>query len=131
MVTASAQNLQIMKLKLLLLVTDTIVDEVPFAELLSNLYSTHHHVEIVKNNDLLEILPKLIWHLDDPSSDSTIVSQYIISNLASKYVKVCLTGIGGDELFGGYGHYLDLRERRLRKIFKEKQFFICIFCKVI
>ena len=45
-------------------------------------------------------LPKLAWHLEDPGR--TILSNYYAAQLASKFVKVVLSGSGGDELFGGY-----------------------------
>jgi asparagine synthase (glutamine-hydrolysing) len=52
------------------------------------------------------MLPKLIWHLDEPVAGPGVFPQYIVSKLASEHVKVVLGGQGGDEIFGGYARYL-------------------------
>ena len=53
-----------------------------------------------------DLLPKLIWHLDEPVAGPGVFPQYIVSKLASEHVKVVLGGQGGDEIFGGYARYL-------------------------
>ncbi len=78
-------------------------DEAPSARLVAKRYRTIHHEVLVKPS-LLQTLPKLIWHLDEPS-DPLAVCQYMISEAASRHVKVVLGGDGGDELFGGYDRY--------------------------
>jgi asparagine synthase (glutamine-hydrolysing) len=54
----------------------------------------------------IDILPKLIYHLDEPVAGPGVFPQYIVSKLASEHVKVVLGGQGGDEIFGGYARYL-------------------------
>jgi len=54
----------------------------------------------------IDLLPKLIWHLDEPVAGPGVFPQYIVSKLASEHVKVVLGGQGGDEIFGGYARYL-------------------------
>lgn len=54
----------------------------------------------------IDYLPKLIYHLDEPVAGPGVFPQYIVSNEASKHVKVMLGGQGGDEIFGGYARYL-------------------------
>jgi len=56
--------------------------------------------------EFIDLLPKLIYHLDEPVAGPGLFPQYIVSNLASKHVKVILGGQGGDEIFGGYSRYL-------------------------
>src|SRR5574338_1404754 len=56
--------------------------------------------------EFIDLLPKLIYHLDEPVAGPGIFPQYIVSRLASEHVKVILGGQGGDEIFGGYTRYL-------------------------
>ncbi|MGH2564322.1 MAG: asparagine synthase (glutamine-hydrolyzing), partial [Ginsengibacter sp.] len=56
--------------------------------------------------EFIDLLPKLIYHLDEPVAGPGLFPQYIVSKLASKHVKVILGGQGGDEIFGGYARYM-------------------------
>ncbi|NVO20137.1 MAG: asparagine synthase (glutamine-hydrolyzing) [Bacteroidetes bacterium] len=56
--------------------------------------------------EFIDLLPMLIYHLDEPVAGPGLFPQYIVSRLASKHVKVILGGQGGDEIFGGYARYL-------------------------
>ena len=76
-------------------------DERRAAELMASYYKTEHYEQVINSGDLGWSLPKLVWHLEDLRVGMSY-SNYYISRLASKFVKVCLTGAGGDELFGGY-----------------------------
>lgn len=78
-------------------------NELPFAKLVAEQYKTKHHEQVVQA-DLVHLVPKMIWHLDEPS-DPFGVGVYLVSELASKYVKVALSGDGGDELFAGYDRF--------------------------
>jgi asparagine synthase (glutamine-hydrolysing) len=57
-------------------------------------------------NDFIELLPRLIWHMDEPEAGPGLFPQYMVSQLARKEVKVVLGGQGGDEIFGGYTRYV-------------------------
>jgi asparagine synthase (glutamine-hydrolysing) len=61
---------------------------------------------IPTEQEFIELLPKLIWHLDEPVAGPGVFPQYIVSKLASEHVKVVLGGQGGDEIFGGYARYI-------------------------
>jgi asparagine synthase (glutamine-hydrolysing) len=78
-------------------------DEAPAARLVARKYGTIHHEQTLSPS-LIETLPELVWHLDEPS-DPLSVCQYLISAFARRHVKVVLGGEGGDELFGGYDRY--------------------------
>ena len=80
-------------------------NELPHARLVARALGTEHH-EIVVQPNISELLPKLIWHLDEPIADSACLTTYLVSKLARERVTVILSGVGGDELFGGYRRYL-------------------------
>lgn len=76
-------------------------DERQKAEYLSNLYKTEHYEVVLKAGDMERVMPKLVWHLEDLRVGQCYPNYYA-SRLASKFVKVVLSGAGGDELFAGY-----------------------------
>jgi asparagine synthase (glutamine-hydrolysing) len=80
-------------------------DEMSYARLVSHHFSTEHHEFIVKPN-AIEILPKLVWHYNEPFADSSAIPTYYVANVTKDYVKVVLTGDAGDENFAGYPRYL-------------------------
>ncbi len=76
-------------------------DERRDAELLANHFKTEHYEQVINAGDLRWSLPKVVHHLEDLRVGMSYPNYYI-SRLASKFVKVCLQGTGGDELYGGY-----------------------------
>jgi asparagine synthase (glutamine-hydrolysing) len=76
-------------------------DERLKAERMSYRFRTEHYETVLKAGDMERCLPALIWHLEDPRVGQSYPNYYI-SRLASKFVKVVLSGSGGDELFAGY-----------------------------
>jgi asparagine synthase (glutamine-hydrolysing) len=65
-----------------------------------------NHKEIVVTPDVVGLLPKLLWHMDEPIADTAFITTWLVSEFARKDVTVILSGVGGDELFGGYRRYL-------------------------
>jgi asparagine synthase (glutamine-hydrolysing) len=76
-------------------------DERPMANIIAQKYGTDHH-EIVIRPDVGSVLPRIVQAYDEPFADPSAIPSFYISEYASKFVKVILTGDGGDELFGGY-----------------------------
>lgn len=76
-------------------------DERARAEAMSYHFKTEHYEMVLKAGDMERCLPKLAWHLEEPRVGQSYPNFYA-AQLASKFVKVVLSGGGGDELFGGY-----------------------------
>lgn len=76
-------------------------DERRFAELVSYTFGTEHFEQVIKAGDIRWSLPRVVWHLEDLRLGMSYPNYYI-ARLASRFVKVCLSGAGGDELFAGY-----------------------------
>jgi asparagine synthase (glutamine-hydrolysing) len=76
-------------------------DERVKAEAMSARFKTEHYEMVLKAGDMERCLPRLAWHLEEPRVGQSYPNFYA-AQLASKFVKVVLSGAGGDELFGGY-----------------------------
>ena len=79
--------------------------ELGWASQVAQHISSQHHEVRVGMADFFNALPKLVWHEDEPITWPSSVSLYFVSELASRHVKVVLTGEGSDELFAGYARY--------------------------
>lgn len=87
-------------------------DESSYARLVAQRYGTQHREVFLEPKDVVELLPRILWHLDEPFGDAAVVPTFLVSRLASQEVKVCLSGEGGDELFAGYSWYPTSNIRR-------------------
>lgn len=87
-------------------------DESGEAREIATHYGTEHH-EILAEPDVQSMFPRLIRFMDEPIADSSFVVTYLVSQLARESVKVILSGVGGDELFGGYRRYRQIELNRL------------------
>jgi len=80
-------------------------NELPYARRIAERFGTEHR-EILVRPDVVELLPHLLWHMDEPIADTAFITTYLVSEFARREVTVILSGVGGDELFGGYRRYL-------------------------
>lgn len=79
-------------------------DETAYAREVSELFGTEHH-EFRLTPDVIEILPKLVWHYGEPFADASAVPTLYLAEATRRHVTVALNGDGGDETFAGYDHY--------------------------
>lgn len=93
-------------------------DESGWARAVADALGTQHTVIELAASDLLEAVPEMGRVFDEPFADPSQVPTYLISREARRHVKVCLTGDGGDEVFGGYNRYVQFRraERMIRSV---------------
>jgi asparagine synthase (glutamine-hydrolysing) len=79
-------------------------NELEYARTVANHLATESHEKVVRP-DIVDLLPKLAWHLDEPFADSSAVPTYYVSQAAREHVTVALSGDGGDELWAGYARH--------------------------
>jgi asparagine synthase (glutamine-hydrolysing) len=84
---------------------DEYYNELPYARRVAELFGTDHR-EIIVRPDVVALLPRLLWHMDEPVADTAFITTFLVSEFARRDVTVILSGVGGDELFGGYRRYL-------------------------
>ena len=87
-------------------------DELPLARKVAERWGTDHHEIILRPEDLLRDLVKMVWHLDEPYGGG--LPSWYVFQFMSQQVKVGLTGTGGDELFGDYGRYIGVERYAAR-----------------
>lgn len=80
-------------------------NELEYARLVAKKFNTDHHEIVVSPEEFFGALPQLIWHEDEPLAHPASVPLYFVSLLASRHVKVVLTGEGSDEMLAGYYRY--------------------------
>ncbi len=78
-------------------------DEAPIARVVAELFNADHH-EARATPEIISLLPDLVWALDEPS-DPLSACTWLLARFTRRYVKVVISGDGGDELFGGYDRY--------------------------
>jgi len=84
-------------------------DERPYARLAAQQYGTVHQEITISADQFYDVLPKYVWHMEEPVCEPPAVALYLVSRLAHESsVKVLLSGEGGDEAFGGYNKYRNL-----------------------
>ncbi|HKW94422.1 MAG TPA: asparagine synthase (glutamine-hydrolyzing) [Methylomirabilota bacterium] len=96
---------------------DRAFDEAPFARSVAAALGTDHQ-EFKVEPDAVGVLPRLVWHLDEPFADSSAVPSYYVAKAARQRVTVALSGDGGDEVFAGYEwrYGLNVLEDRVRRL---------------
>ena len=85
-------------------------NELKYARIAAKHFNTEHH-EFTFTSEQVNKVDELIWHFDEPFSDSSSMPTFLVSKMARDYVTVVLSGDGGDELFAGYTRYLTDQNR--------------------
>jgi asparagine synthase (glutamine-hydrolysing) len=85
-----------------------IVDERPYARLAAERFGSRHYEMTIQASEFSDFLPAYVWHMEEPVCEPPAVALYYVSKLASQYVKVLISGEGGDEAFAGYSNYRNL-----------------------
>jgi asparagine synthase (glutamine-hydrolysing) len=84
------------------------LDERVYARMIAQRYRLNHH-EISVEPHVADIIEDIVTAFDEPFADDSVIPSYYVSQVAAGFVKVALTGLGGDELFGGYRRHLGVR----------------------
>jgi asparagine synthase (glutamine-hydrolysing) len=87
---------------------DIVPDDVRYARSVGQMFATDYHEQMLEAK-VVDLLPKLIWHMDEPIADPACISAYLICAAARKRLTVILSGMGGDEVFAGYPRHLAAR----------------------
>ena len=85
-----------------------VADERPYARLAAETFGTQHHDMTITAKDFAAFMPQYVWHMEEPVCEPPAIAMYYVSKLARNYVKVLLSGEGGDEAFAGYSNYRNL-----------------------
>jgi asparagine synthase (glutamine-hydrolysing) len=87
---------------------EIVPDDVKYARKVAEQFKTDYH-ERVLDAEIVDLLPKLVWHMDEPVADPAAITTYLICSQAREKLTVILSGMGGDEIFAGYPRYLAAR----------------------
>lgn len=87
---------------------EIVPDDLGYARQVGKQFDVDYHERIL-DADIVELLPKLIWHLDEPVADPACITTYLICSSAREKLTVILSGMGGDEVFAGYPRHLAAR----------------------
>ncbi len=79
--------------------------ELPYARQVAKELGTEHYEEVIRPDNVADLLPKLVWHAEEPTADSSMLPLWHVSHLARRNVTMVLSGDGGDEICAGYETY--------------------------
>jgi asparagine synthase (glutamine-hydrolysing) len=85
-----------------------VADERPYARLAADTFGAQHHEMTITAKDFVAFMPTYVWHMEEPVCEPPAIALYYVSQMARHYVKVLLSGEGGDEAFAGYSNYRNL-----------------------
>ena len=102
--------------------TNEVLDELKYARLVAEKFSTDHH-ELIVSEDSIKEFPRILWQLDEPIPNVTLMPLYFMSKETKKHATVILTGNGGDEIFAGYRqhsliHYANEYYKKFPRLFE-------------
>ena len=84
---------------------EIVPDDLRYARSLARELGVDNHERILRP-EIVELLPRLVWHMDEPVADPAAISTYLICSAARERLTVILSGMGGDEMFAGYPRHL-------------------------
>jgi len=84
-------------------------NELSHARTVADAVGSEHHELILEAKSSVELLPKILWHYDEPHGEPTSVLVYLLSEFTRRFVKVAVGGTGGDEIFYGYPRFAGIR----------------------
>ena len=87
---------------------EIVPDDLGYARQVGAQFDVDYHERIL-DADIVDLLPKLVWHLDEPVADPACITSYLICSAAREKLTVILSGMGGDEVFAGYPRHLAAR----------------------
>jgi asparagine synthase (glutamine-hydrolysing) len=94
-----------------------LADERPYASLAASRYGSDHHEMTITAQEFADFLPKFAWYMEEPVCEPQAVALFYVTRLAKEFVKVLISGEGGDEAFAGYPIYRNiLWIERLKRI---------------
>ena len=85
-----------------------LADERPYARLAAARYGSAHHEMTITSQEFVDFMPKYVWHMEEPVCEPQAVALYYVSRMAARFVKVLISGEGGDEAFAGYPIYRNI-----------------------
>ena len=85
-----------------------LADERPYARLAAERYGSEHHEMTISSAQFADFMPRFVWHMEEPVCEPQAVALYYVSRLAKDFVKVLISGEGGDEAFAGYPIYRNI-----------------------
>jgi asparagine synthase (glutamine-hydrolysing) len=83
-------------------------DELAYARAVARRFATDHHEEVLEPK-VTDLATTVVRHFDEPFADSSAIPTVVVAEATARHLKVALSGIGGDETFGGYPRYLGVR----------------------
>ena len=83
-------------------------DERPFAKLAAERFGTEHHEMTISSKEFVDFMSKYVWHMEEPVCEPQAVALFYVTKMAREYVKVLISGEGGDEAFAGYSIYRNI-----------------------
>ncbi len=90
---------------------EIVPDDVQFARRVGRDFGVDYHEETLQPA-IVDLLPKVVWHMDEPVADPAAITTYLICSAARERLTVMLSGVGGDEIFAGYPRHLAARLTR-------------------
>jgi asparagine synthase (glutamine-hydrolysing) len=94
---------------------EIVPDDIRYSRQIAREFDIDYHEETLQPS-VVDLLPKLVWHMDEPIADPACISTYLICSAARERMTVILSGMGGDEVFAGYPRHLAAQIGRMADV---------------